>query len=164
MGRYEAEVEVALPPDDAFRLWTDVGRYPQWQVGVVRVFDVTGPTDRVGTSLRLDFGPGMKRTSRVVESDPPNSYALEDCGMKSRNLTTATFESTTNGTRVAVTFDLQVEMGPLSGVMERMTRGQMLKTGRRELAQFAALAARPLVRPTPGQLFTVDGYAGYRVV
>lgn len=164
MGRYEAAVDVPIPVDDAFRLWTDPGRYPQWQVGVLRVFDVTGPADQVGTKLRLDFGPAMKRTTRVVESEPPYRYVVEEQGMKSRNRTATTFKSTIAGTRITVTYDLDVEMGPVSGILERMTRGQTLKTGRRELERFAALASRALVRPDPGDVYSVDGFAGYRIV
>ncbi|MDQ3691116.1 MAG: SRPBCC family protein [Chloroflexota bacterium] len=164
MGRYELSVDVPLPAIDAFRLWTDAGRYPQWQVGVIRVFDMSGPADREGTTLRLDFGPGMKRTTRVVEASPPERYVVAEEGMRSTNRTECRFELTNGGTRITVTYDLEVRLGPMSSALERLTRRNTLKTGRTELDRFAALAMRPLARPEAGQLYTVDGYAGFRAV
>lgn len=99
MGRYELSIEVPLPTDEAFRLWTDAGRFPQWQVGLVRVGGASGPADREGTTLRLDYGPGMKRTTRVVASDPPHRYVVEEDGMRARNRTVSLFEPTERGTR-----------------------------------------------------------------
>ena len=164
MGRYELSVDVALPPDDAYRLWTDAGRWPQWQMGLLRVAEASGPATEVGTVLRLDFGPGMKRTTRVVEAHPGRSYVVEEDGMRSRNRTEAAFVPIGGEHRVSVTYDLAVELGPLSGVMERVTTGSTTKTGRRELDAFARLAERPLVIPNEGSLYTVDAFAGFRVV
>jgi uncharacterized protein YndB with AHSA1/START domain len=164
MGRYELSVDVPLPPDEVFRIWTDAGRYPQWQVGVIRVFEASGPADREGTTLRLDFGPGMRRTTRVVVSDPPHRYAVAEDGMRSKNRTESRFEPTADGTRITATYDLNVQLGPISGVLERLTRSNTLKTGRTELDRFAAVAARPLAQPEIGQLYTVDGFAKFRVV
>lgn len=164
MARYELSVDVPLPASAAFRLWTDAGRSPQWQVGVIRVFDVSGSADLAGTTLRLDFGPGMKRTTRVVEANPPQLYVVAEEGLRSRNRTESRFEPTDSGTRITVTYDLEVQLGPISGALERLTRSSTLKTGRIELDRFAALATRPLARPEAGQLYTVDGYAGFRAV
>lgn len=164
MGRYELSVDVALPPDDAYQLWTDAGRWPQWQMGLLRVAEASGPATEVGTVLRLDFGPGMKRTTRVVEAHPGRSYVVEEDGIRSRNRTEAAFAPIGGGTRVSVTYDLAVQLGPLSGVMERVTSGSTTKTGRRELDAFARLAERPLVLPNEGSRYTVDAFAGFRVI
>jgi uncharacterized protein YndB with AHSA1/START domain len=164
MGRYEISVDVPLAPDEVFRLWTDAGRWPQWQVGLLRIAEASGPATQVGTAFILDFGPGMKRNTRVVEVDPPRTYAVEEDGMRSRNRTAVAFEPIGSGTRIVLTYDLQVQLGAVSGVMERLTRGSTTKTGRQELERFARFAGRPLFAPTAGSFYTVDGFAGFRVV
>ncbi len=164
MGRYELDVTVPLTPEDAFRLWTDPGRYPQWQVGIMRTAEATGPADVVGTVLHLEVGSGIKRTTRVMVSEPPHRYTVFEEGMRHRNHTEARFDPTAEGTRIQVTYDLEVQLGPVSGIAERVTRSSTLKSGRRELDAFAELATRPLAEPEAGALYTVDGWAAFRVV
>jgi len=66
MSRYEAEITVPISAEASFDLWTDAGRYPQWQVAVLRAFDASGPIDQTGTTLKLDYGPGMRRNVTVT--------------------------------------------------------------------------------------------------
>lgn len=165
MGRYRAEVEVPVTVDRAFALWTDAGRYPQWQAGVLRAFDATGPIDEAGTVLRLDYGPGMKRTVTVLESDRPRRYRIREEGLRSTNETQVDFEAiATDRTRIVLTYDPQVGMGPASGVLERLTRGTTERQVRKELERFAAVATRPEAEIAAGALYTVDCGAGFRVI
>lgn len=165
MGRYRAEVEVPVAVDRAFALWTDAGRYPQWQVGVLRAFDATGPLDEAGTVLRLDYGPGMRRTVTVLESDRPRRYRIREEGLRSTNETQVDFEAIgADRTRVVLTYDLQVGLGPASGILERLTRSTIERQVGKELERFAAVATRPKAEVAAGELHTVDCGAGFRVV
>lgn len=165
MSRYETEITVPISAEASFDLWTDAGRYPQWQVAVLRAFDASGPIDQTGTTLKLDYGPGMRRNVTVTESERPLRYAVTETGMRSRNHTTVTFTPLgAEHARVSITYDLEVQMGPLSGLLERTTRGNTIKQTAKELDRFAKVAGRLLAIPEAGTLYTVDANAGYRLV
>lgn len=165
MGRYRAKVEVPVGVERAFALWTDAGRYPQWQAGVLRAFDASGPVDEAGTVFRLDYGPGMKRTVTVLKSDRPRRYRIREEGLRSTNETQIDFEAIgSDRTRIVLTYDLRVGLGPVSAILERLTRGTTERQVHKELERFAVVASRPEPEIVVGALCTVDCGAGFRVI
>lgn len=164
MSRYQAAIDVPLGIERAFDLWTDAGRFPQWQTGVLRVFEPSGPPRLSGTTMRLEMGPRMTRAATILESEPPVRHVVRQSGLGSTDELTATFETLDPGrTRVSVEVNLAVGLGALGRVMERLTYGQTGKQLRTELDRFAELAARSTPALSPGSIVTVDCGAGFRV-
>lgn len=165
LSRYEAEVTIQMSAEAAFDLWTDAGRYPQWQIAVLRAFEATAPVDKAGTTLKVDYGSRMTRNVAVTESERPHRYVVTETGMRSRNQTAVTFTPLgADQTRVSLTHDLEVQMGLLSGLLERVTRANTTKQAAKELERFAKIAGRPMAKAEAGTLYTVDAHAGYRLV
>jgi uncharacterized protein YndB with AHSA1/START domain len=160
---FTASAKVPIPPEDAWALWTDAGRYPQWQGGVRAVRDVTGPIDRAGATYVLNHGPGMKRHVTVTDAQVPSRYVLRQQGMGVTDQTTVLFEPVVDGTRVSVS--VVFEFGRILGALSRLQpRGSITRELSRELERFAAFAVRTLALPDEGQLLTVDSNAGFRVI
>ena len=164
MSRYTAAIDVPLPIVRAFALWTDAGRFPQWQTGVLRAFEPTGTPRAIGSTVRLEMGPRMTRTATVLNSEPPHRHVVRQSGLGSTDVLSAAFESLdAERTRISVDASLEVRLGVLGRVMERLTYGQTAKQLRSELDRFAKVAERSLPALLPGSLVTVDSGAGYRL-
>jgi uncharacterized protein YndB with AHSA1/START domain len=61
MVRYSVWIDAA--PSDVWAVFTDLDRIPEWQTGVPRVAEASGPGDAVGTSYVLRWGPMASRTT-----------------------------------------------------------------------------------------------------
>lgn len=165
LARYEAEVNVPIGQEAAFDLWLDAGRYPQWQGGVIRAVEASGPLDQPGTTFRLDHGPGMKRTVTVLEANRPNSILMRQHGLGVADETLVTFSPLGDGsTRVRATIDLRVGLGSFGRLLERISRGSSTKEVQKELNRYAAVAGRRQAEPSAGEMHSVDSGAGHRLV
>ena len=165
MGEYSAEAIVDAPIDRTFEVFTDAGRFPQWQAAALGTFEQTGPLTKPGSTVRIDHGPAMKRTMTILEAEPPHRLRYRQQGIGLDDTTVATFEPDGSRTRVTMSSELHVAGGPIGRVLERVARNQNRAEYQRELDRFAAVAARPGVEPgPPGSLVTADCGVGYRVL
>ena len=137
MGTHRLTVHVAAPPDQVFRLWTDLDRMKDWVGGVTKVTDVTGPIDRAGTRYTVWFGRMPSRTE-VLEADPPRFLHTR---FRSRLLggeTKATFEPEGDGTRIIQEFRTEGWIAAIAGSIFAM--GSYRGSFQGELNAFARLA------------------------
>jgi hypothetical protein len=74
MGVHRYSTWADASPIAVWRVFTDLGRIPDWQTGAPRVVDATGPGDTVGTRYILRRGPMSSRTT-VTVADRPSRYA-----------------------------------------------------------------------------------------
>lgn len=137
MATFRLTVHAAAPPDEVFRLWTDLDRMKEWVGGVTRVTDVTGPIDRPGARYTVWFGRLPSRTE-ILEADPPRFLHSR---FRSRLLggeTKATFEPEGDGTRISQEFRTE---GWIAGVIGRIfAMGSYRGSFQGELNTFAQLA------------------------
>jgi hypothetical protein len=151
---FRGEVVIPLPIEEAWDLWTNAARLPQWQSGITRVRDVVGSPGEAEGRYVLDAGPGLSRSVRVLVAERPVRHVIEQVGLGVRDETSATFEPAPGGTvlRVAVYSHLNL-------VMRVVTRFQMRKVERefqRELERLAALPLRPVPTAEPGGVYVAD--------
>jgi Polyketide cyclase / dehydrase and lipid transport len=138
MTAVRSEGTVALGPDAARRLWTDVRRWPTFVEGFARVVEQRGEWPSAGSTLIWESIPsGRGRvTERVVDSAPDR-------------LVTRVFEKRLSGTQVAafaedaegarVSLELEYELlsgGPLGALADalfirRAVRDMLARTLRR---------------------------------
>ena len=79
MGRLAEVMELKSPPERVWEVLRDAGLRPRWEVGVVRVEDVTGALDQEGTTwteVRALAGVKMRERWRVVRVEPLRSLEL----------------------------------------------------------------------------------------
>lgn len=165
MAGYTASIEVAAPIERAFAVFIDASRFDQWHAVALRAFEQTGPLSRPGSTVRIDHGPGMKRTMTILEADPPHRLLFRQQGMGVEDTTEVTFRSASGGTQVSMTADLHVAGGPIGGLLERLGRGKTRREFQAELERFGAVVERPRPVPhPPGTLVTADCGAGFRVL
>ncbi len=165
MGEYSAELNVDASVERAFEVFVDASRYPQWQAAALRAFGQTGPLSAVGSSVRIDHGPGMKRTMTIVEADPPRRLLFRQQGMGLDDTTELTFEPGGDRTRIRMRSELRVAGGAIGRLLERLGRGQTRAEYQRELDRFAAVVTRrPEAVDPPGSIVTADSAAGFRVL
>ena len=137
MGTHRLSVHVAAPPEDVFRLWTDLERMQEWVGGVTNVTDVTGPVGQTGTRYTVWFGR-MASQTEVLEADPPRFLRTR---FRSRLLggeTTATFEPEGDGTRIVQEFRTEGLVAAIAGWI--FSRGSYRGSFQGELNDFARLA------------------------
>jgi len=151
---FRSEVLIPLPIEEAWDLWTNAARFPQWQSGINRVRDLVGSPGEAEGRYVLDVGPGMSRSVRVLLAEHPVRHVIEQVGLGIRDETSATFEPVPGGTllRVAVYSHLNL-------VMRVLTSFQMRKVERefqRELERLADLPLRPVPPAEPGGVYVAD--------
>jgi uncharacterized protein YndB with AHSA1/START domain len=167
MGSYRAEAHVDASVERTFEVFIDASRFSQWQALAVGLVDQTGLLTEPGASVRIDHGPGMKRTMTIVEADPPNRLRYRQLGMGFDDTTTAVFEPDGAGTLVTLSSDLVVAGGPFGRALEWLggRTASTQKEYQEELDRFAAVASRRPVEPGPlGSIVTADCGVGFRVL
>src|SRR5688572_30108943 len=55
MGQIRERIHIDAPPEKVWELGADAERFPEWQTGVVRVKDVSGPIDHVGAHYTMVY-------------------------------------------------------------------------------------------------------------
>jgi uncharacterized protein YndB with AHSA1/START domain len=167
VATYQAEVVVPLPPDRVFDLLTDVTRWPQWEEGLLRVFEPTGHPAVPGATLRLDYGPGLKRTSTVLAVRRAELYRFKETGARVEDTVTQTLAPAPGGgTRLTTVVELTYRLGPLSGFYEHrwLGRAKIERELRKQLARFVEFATRLDADVRAGTCYSVDCGDGFRVV
>jgi len=111
----------------------------EWVGGVTGVSDVSGPTDRVGTTYVVHFGP-MKSPTEILEADPPRRFVTRFGSWLLRGRSSATFEPDGDGTRVTQEFETVGRISAISSWI--FSRGSYEGSFRGELEKFARIAER----------------------
>lgn len=165
MPDYTARIEVDASVERAFSVLVDASRFPQWQAVALRSFEQSGPLSRPGSSVRIDHGPGMKRTMTILAAEPPNFLRYRQQGMGFDDTTEVTFAPASGRTVITMTAELRVAGGPIGSLLERLARGQNRREFRAELERLGVVVdrPRPIVDP-PGTFITADCGSGFRVL
>ena len=98
-------IEIAKPQELVFALVRDLERAPEWQPSLESV-DV-----HAGTEVRRVAGKRQEAKFFVLEDDPPRRFAIASEGGPVRARATFDLEPDGDGTRVALTIDVQLH-GP----------------------------------------------------
>ena len=145
MATAKAATHVALTPQEAYDLWTDVRRWPTFVDGFGHAerLDDEWPAD--GAKLVWRSVPGGRGivTERVVKADPPRSHATNVFEEKLDGTQTASFEPTDEGTRVSLELEYKVSVGgPLKPIVDALfIRRAQNDALARTLRRFATEAA-----------------------
>ena len=144
-------IAVALDPERAYSLWTDVTRWPTFIDGFARVERIDDGWPAPGAKVTWQSGPdGRGRvTERVTESEPGVAVATQVYEERITGTQTVTFEADEDGGSI-VELELDYELtnnAPLSGLTDllfirRAQRDALVRTLRRfavEAAEEAAL-------------------------
>ena len=118
MRTVSAAADIALPPQPALRLWTDVARWPTFVDGFARVLEQSGDWPQPGSKLVWESIPaGRGRvTERVLE-------------LGDDNIVTEVFEERLTGTQslwfnvgeVLMELDYELQQGgPLRGLTDAL--------------------------------------------
>lgn len=164
MSPYTAVVDVLAPLERAFAVFANATRFSQWQALAMCAFEQSGPLDQPGSSVRIDHGPGMKRTMTILDADPPHRLRYRQQGMGLDDTNDVRFETIGDGTRVTASTELHVAGGPVGRLLERLGRRSSRGEYQAELDRFSSVVARPTILPqADGSLVTLDSGGGIRV-
>jgi uncharacterized membrane protein len=139
-------VTVALPPERAFALWTDLTRWPTFIDGFGHVDRLDGAWPDEGAKLVWRSGPAGRGvvTEKVVASEPGERFVTQVFEERMSGAQAVTFAETDEGsTRVDIELDYQLaEGGPLKAVTDFLfIRRALTDALRRTLRRFATEAA-----------------------
>jgi hypothetical protein len=143
MRTASAQAAVALKPEAALALWTDVRRWPSFVEGFARVQQVSVEWPAEGAKLVWESIPaGRGRvTERVVESRP-SSFATEVFDDSIHGTQRASFVPVEGGARVQVELEYELtKYGPLRALADVLFIRRALRDSlRRTLGRFAVEA------------------------
>jgi hypothetical protein len=133
-------VVVALPPDDALRLWTDVDRWPSFVEGFARRLSLTDEWPEVGARVVWESNPeGRGRVTETVTESTPDRFSTQV--FEERLMGTQTFQvaPASDGSEVALSLDYELTgHGPLRGLADAIFIRRALRDAlRRTLMRFA---------------------------
>lgn len=150
MANYSFTINVAAPVEQVFDLWTNLDRLLEWLVGLKKVTDVTGPSDRVGTRYIAWFGRSGSPTV-VLDAERPTHYRTRFGNWMLAGENDAIFDQMGVMTRVTQTFRIE---GVVPALFARLfATGSYKGSFRGELKTFKSLCERQAqadVRKTPG--------------
>jgi uncharacterized membrane protein len=146
MGVARDAVTVALPPERAFDLWTDLTRWPTFIDGFGHVERVDGTWPGEGTKLVWRSGPAGRGvvTERVVASEPGARIVTQVFEERMHGAQAIHFAPVDDdSTRVDIELDYSLTGGgPLAAVTDLLfIRRALTDALRRTLRRFAAEAA-----------------------
>jgi Polyketide cyclase / dehydrase and lipid transport len=134
-----ADAVVALPPEEAQALWTDVRRWPSFVEGFARELRRSGDWPSEGAKLEWESTPeGRGRVTEQVTANEPGAFATQVFEQRLTGTQAVAFEPTEEEGSV-VTLRLEYELtgtGPLSGITDllfirRALRDSLTRTLRR---------------------------------
>lgn len=139
---HQVQVTAEAPPEDIWRLFVDVERWPEMTPTMREVRRLDGGPFRVGSEAMVSQ-PGLPKVRwRVTELDPGRSFTWETVRT---GLTTSvgvhTVEASGPGSMITLALRLK---GPLAGVMGALLGGRVQRSITTEAESFrrAAEAAR----------------------
>jgi uncharacterized protein YndB with AHSA1/START domain len=103
MAPIVSTVEVAVEPATAFAYITNVARFPEWQLDVVRV---QADGDRFTTTRRIGRTE-RSMTQEIVDNQPPRTWAARGVDGPIRPNATLTIEPAGSGSRITLALDYE---------------------------------------------------------
>jgi len=144
MARYRASIDTSWTPEEAFAYLGDFSTSVEWDPGVVEAARVGAGAVGDGTEFRLvaEFlGRKTPLTYRIVEYEPPRAatFVGENAPVVSHDR--IPLEATATGTRV--TYDADLRLKGLLGVVDPLLRLAFNRVGDRALAGLREVLAHP---------------------
>lgn len=148
MGSHRWTVWIDAAPEKVFDVYADINRLPEWEVGVRRISDITGPGYRPGTTYAVRYGPFASR-SEVLESERPSRLVTRTAGVFGlRARGTSELVPEDGGTRLTIQYETTWPIRWLGRVLEKaMLNPSVLQ---RELSNLKALVERESRPEAPG--------------
>ena len=146
MGVVRESIELDLPPERAFELWTDLTRWATFIDGFAHVDRVDDSWPAEGAKLVWRSGPAGRGvvTERVVVAEPGERFVTQVFEERMRGAQAVLFEAVDDGsTRVDIELDYTLTRGgPLAGITDLLfIRRAQTDAIRRTLRRFATEAA-----------------------
>jgi uncharacterized protein YndB with AHSA1/START domain len=143
MGHLSRTIHVDSTPEQAFDLFTNLERRPEWHLPAdIRVKDVTGPLDAVGagyTVVSTLDGRRLEISWRVVGYDPPRLIEMKSTGSMIMTVR-GHFEPAAGGTDVTLEGECERPLEFMGGATEqRFFEKAMLRDCEQSLANFKAI-------------------------
>jgi uncharacterized protein YndB with AHSA1/START domain len=140
MGTHRWSIWIDAEPERVFDVYADINRLPEWQVGVRKLSDVTGPGDRPGTTYAVRYGPFASR-SEVLEAERPYRLVTRSSGVFGlRARGTSELDPEGGGTRLTIQYETTWPLQWLGRLLEKaMLNPSILQ---RELNNLKALVER----------------------
>jgi uncharacterized protein YndB with AHSA1/START domain len=149
MGTHRWSLWIDASPEKVFDVYTDINRLPEWQVGVRKLSDVTGPGDRPGTTYAVRYGPFASR-SEVLESQRPSRLVTRTSGvfgLRARGASALVPEG--GGTRLTIEYETTWPLRWLGRLLEKAMLNPSIL--RREFDNLKALVERGSTPAEPGR-------------
>jgi len=150
----QAALLVALEPEPARELWTDLERWPAFVEGIARVVEVRGPWPAEGAQVTWQSIPGGRgRVSEQVVESSPRRFVTRVSEQALHGTQTASFAEADGGARLDLSLEYELaQRGPLTALSDALFIRRALRDAlRRTLRRFAAEAdevAEAAARPT----------------
>ncbi len=151
MGTYTLTRHLSVPPERAYRAFTDPSLVADW-MDMEEVRDADGPLERPGTTLTLVVRGPWRFRARIERTDPPHLHVMSGVaplGGWFRN--TAELRSAPDdGTDLSLTTDYRVPLGPVGRLLDRLLiEGKPRTVAEREFDRLVAIvtADQGPVRP-----------------
>lgn len=144
MGRYTQTGQVAATPEQAFAAFTDATVLADW-MDAKAIRGATGPLDQAGTRFSLVIAEPWRFRSRIVEVERSRRWVAEGHGLAGAwYRQTATLTPADGGTRIELTTEYRVPLGPIGRWLDRRYIEPGPHTAAdREFARLLELAAKP---------------------
>ena len=140
MRRASARSPLPLPPAEAFRLWTDVERWPSFVEGFARRLQLTEAWPEPGGRVVWESTPdGRGRvTETVVESLPPDRFSTQVYEEALAGTQTFRALPADGGSEVELALEYRlIRYGPLRGIADALFIRRALRDSlRRTLYRF----------------------------
>jgi hypothetical protein len=138
-----ASAEVALTPEAALRLWTDLARWPSFIEGFARVVSADSDWPAAGTVVWESIPAGRGRVTERV-ADPPAAGEFATLVFEDRLAGRQTFRAleSAGGSRVELALDYTLtRYGPLGALADAIFIRRALRDSlRRTMTRFAVEA------------------------
>ena len=143
MRTARADAEVALAPEAALRLWTDVARWPSFVEGFARVVELDPEWPAQGSRAIWESVPaGRGRVTEKVADDAPGRFATMVFEDRLAGRQTFRAIESEGGARVELALDYTLtKYGPLGAVADVIFIRRALRDSlRRTITRFAVEA------------------------
>jgi hypothetical protein len=142
-GIVKAAAEVALPPERALALWTDVGRWPSLVEGFARISEISQDWPEPGSKVVWESRPGGRgRVTETVLQRDIRRFTTRIYEQRLIGTQTAEVEPAEGGSRVDLRLEYELQKGgPLRGLTDLIFIRRALRDAMvRSLHRFAVEA------------------------
>ena len=157
MTHIEAMAYINAPSEEAWKVLSDIGRFPEWIANLGKILRSGDGTVAPGAAFKQEFkivGPWNPVVGwRAARVDPPNAQVFEGNGAGlNRGTITVALDTVPTGTQFLISVDLDYKpyMRPLAAlVLEILFLRRTMETRLRRTAD----AAKAIVEGRPAKVF-----------